>query len=155
MTTTTLPVTLPRSASLFDTAKTFFALSSAIRVNTIVYAIKQIPLIKKLLPTALYASQGLKTFAQVLAVISEPIRIFGTKLLYYGLVAFAALTHGLVFHDRFDGVATPAALLCFLFADAVRRTFRFLFVHRSWCASPGHHHHAHGGKSHHDRAISV
>lgn len=114
MTTTTLPVASPRSASLFDTAKTFFALSSAIRVNTIIYAIKQIPLIKKLLPTALYASQGLKTFAQVLAVISEPVRIFGTKLLYYGLVAFAALTHGLVFHDRFDEVATPAALLCFL-----------------------------------------
>ncbi|MCI1983170.1 MAG: hypothetical protein LKJ47_00135 [Bifidobacteriaceae bacterium] len=103
-----------RAASLFDTAKTFFALSSAIRVNTIIYAIKQIPLIKRLLPSTLYASHGVKTLARILAVISEPIRIFGTKLLYYGFLAFAALVHGIVFDSRFDEVSAPSALLCFL-----------------------------------------
>jgi hypothetical protein len=103
-----------RSASYFDTAKTYFALSSAVRVNSIIYAIKQIPLIKKLLPATLYGSHGLKTFARVLAVISEPTRIFGTKLLYYAFIAFAALEHGLTFHGKFDEVSAPSALLCFL-----------------------------------------
>ena len=44
------------------TLRLSFSLQNAYRVNTILYAIKQIPLLKRLLPDSLYACAGLKIF---------------------------------------------------------------------------------------------
>lgn len=52
-----------------------FSLKNTYRVNAILYAIKQIPLIGKLLPDSLYSVQGLKIFANVLAGIWEVLTI--------------------------------------------------------------------------------
>ena len=46
-----------------------FSLRNTCRVNGILYALKQIPLLGRLLPGTLYGSGGLKIFAAVLAVI--------------------------------------------------------------------------------------
>lgn len=53
------------------TLKISFSLRNTYRVNGILYALKQIPLIKKLLPDVLYQIRGLKIFANVLSVLWE------------------------------------------------------------------------------------
>lgn len=72
-----------------------FSLKNTYRVNTILYAIKQIPLIKKLLPDKLYSVSGLKIFANILSVIWEIAGMFLGKLLYLlFMVAGAASLYG-------------------------------------------------------------
>ena len=64
------------------TLKIAFRLKNTYRVNSIIYALKQIPLIKRILPGTLYQSKGLKLFAQIIAVIMEIGMIFFTKAAY-------------------------------------------------------------------------
>ena len=56
---------------MIRTFRISFSLKNTYRVNTILYSIKQIPLVKKLLPESLYKSRGLKIFANVLAALWE------------------------------------------------------------------------------------
>lgn len=60
-----------------------FSLKNTYRVNNIIYAFKQIPIIKKILPQTLYRSRGLKMFGNVLAILWEIGTIFVGKLLYF------------------------------------------------------------------------
>lgn len=60
-----------------------FSLRNTYQVNSILYAIKQIPLVKRLLPAALYRSRGLKIFANVLSILWEIISTFVGKALYF------------------------------------------------------------------------
>lgn len=64
------------------TLKISFALKNTYRVNSILYSLKQIPLIKKLLPDALYQARGLKVFANVLSILWEIASLFLGKFLY-------------------------------------------------------------------------
>ena len=48
------------------TLKLSFSLKNTYRVNSILYSLMQIPLIKKLLPDRLYQVRGLKIFANFL-----------------------------------------------------------------------------------------
>ncbi len=74
-----------------------FALKNTYRVNSILYALKQIPLIKRLLPGTLYRVRGLKVFANVLSVIWEFVSVFLGKLIYFAvMVAGAAALYGAV-----------------------------------------------------------
>lgn len=68
---------------MYKTLRISFSLKNTYRVNSILYAIKQIPLIKKVLPDALYGVRGLKIFANMISVIWEIITIFIGKLLYF------------------------------------------------------------------------
>ena len=65
-----------------------FRLKNTYRVNSILHAFRQIPLIKKLFPPTVYSMSGFKTFACVLSIIWEIISIFMFKLVYflYGLI---------------------------------------------------------------------
>lgn len=66
--------------------KTFriaFSLKNTYRVNGILYGLKQIPLIKKLLPESLYRVRGLKIFACILAGIWEVLMAFLGKFLFF------------------------------------------------------------------------
>ena len=59
--------------------KTFwiaFKLKITYRVNTIIYSLKQLPLIKRILPASLYASNILKRIAYVISMLWEIIEIF-------------------------------------------------------------------------------
>lgn len=67
---------------MIRTLRISFALRNTYRVNSILYALKQIPLIKKLLPDRMYQVHGLKVFANVIAAIWELISAFAGKFLY-------------------------------------------------------------------------
>ena len=58
------------------TLRQSFSLKNTYRVNAILYSLKQIPLLKRILPGTLYRVKGLKIFASVLAAIWEIISIF-------------------------------------------------------------------------------
>lgn len=68
---------------MLKTLRLSFSLRNTYRVNGILYSLKQIPLLKKILPQSLYKVRGLKIFANVLSVIWEVISIFIGKLLYF------------------------------------------------------------------------
>ena len=65
-----------------------FALKNTYRVNSILYSLKQIPLVKRILPESLYTSGGLKIFAGILAGLWEIISAFGGKFLYLLIMVF-------------------------------------------------------------------
>lgn len=68
---------------MYKTLRISFSLKNTYRVNAILFALKQIPLIKKLLPDALYGVRGLKIFANILSVIWEILTFFLGKFLYF------------------------------------------------------------------------
>ncbi|MEG1067394.1 MAG: hypothetical protein RSD90_01990 [Anaerovoracaceae bacterium] len=67
---------------MFETFKKAFALKNTYRANTIIFSLKQIPFIGKLLPNAMYKSQGLKLFAMIISVIFEFLTVFFNKPFY-------------------------------------------------------------------------
>ena len=73
---------------MIKTFRISFSLKNTYRVNTILYSIKQIPVVKKLLPESLYKSRGLKIFANILAGLWELISTFLGKYLYLLLMVF-------------------------------------------------------------------
>lgn len=75
---------------MLKTLKISFSLKNTYRVNSILFSLKQIPLLKKLLPETLYQVRGLKTFANVLSVLWEIISVFLGKLLYLLLMVGGA-----------------------------------------------------------------
>lgn len=80
---------------MIKTLKISFSLKNAYRVNGILYSLKQIPLVGKLLPEALYGVRGLKVFANILSVLWEIVSIFLGKFLYLLLmVAWAGTLYG-------------------------------------------------------------
>lgn len=68
------------------TLRISYALEHTYRVNSILYALRQIPLLRRILPERLYQVQGLKRFAQVLAGIWEVLLVFLGKFLYFYLM---------------------------------------------------------------------
>ncbi len=68
---------------MFKTLCLSFSLKNTYRVNSILFSLKQIPLLKKILPEKLYQVHGLKIFANILSVIWELISVFGGKLIYF------------------------------------------------------------------------
>lgn len=76
------------------TLRISFALNSTYSVNSILYGLKQIPVIKKLIPESLYGNEGLKVFVSVIAVIWEIFKAFSGKFIYiFGMVFFPALLY--------------------------------------------------------------
>lgn len=68
-----------------------FRLKITYRTNSILYALKSTPLVKRILPDSLYSNQGLKLFAMAVAALMELGTVFLGKALYLGLMVFAAL----------------------------------------------------------------
>ena len=65
------------------TLRISFALKNTYRVNGILFSLKQIPFLKRLLPAALYQVKGLKIFANILSVLWEIASAFLGKFLYF------------------------------------------------------------------------
>lgn len=59
-----------------------FKLRNTYRVNSIIYSIKQLPLIRKILPDSLYKNIGLKTLGNIISIIIEICNIFLGKFIY-------------------------------------------------------------------------
>ncbi len=72
--------------------KTFrhaYRLRMAYKTNSVIFALKSLPLIRRLLPSSLYAASGLKTFALVLSIIWEILTVFSGKLIYLSAMVLA------------------------------------------------------------------
>lgn len=61
---------------MLKTLRISFALKNTYRVNGILHSLKQIPLLKRVLPDRLYQVRGLKIFANILSVLWEIVSIF-------------------------------------------------------------------------------
>ena len=68
------------------TLKIAFSLKNTYRVNTILYSLKQIPLLKRILPQELYRDPDIKIFANIVSGIWEFIKAFLGKFLYFLLM---------------------------------------------------------------------
>ncbi len=77
---------------MFKTFILSFKLRNTYKVNTIIYAIKQLPIIRKILPNSLYQNRGIKIFANIISAILEIISIFIWKLVYILLMLVAPLS---------------------------------------------------------------
>ena len=73
---------------MIKTLKISFSLKMTYCMNSILYALKQIPLIKRLLPGSLYGAEGLKAVITILALIWEVISAFLGKFVYLLLMVF-------------------------------------------------------------------
>lgn len=75
---------------MLKTLSLSFALRNTYRVNCILYSIRQIPLIKRIIPAAVYQMQGFKIFANLLSVIWEILTVFLGKVLYFLIMIVGA-----------------------------------------------------------------
>ena len=75
---------------MYKTLRISFLLKNTYRVNTILYSLKQVPILKKLLPNTLYQMEGLKVFANVISILWEVISMFLGKLIYFLLMILGA-----------------------------------------------------------------
>ena len=81
---------------MIKTLRISFSLRNTYRVNSILYSIRQIPLIKNIFPETIYRMQGFKVLANVLSVFGEIISAFLGKILYFLLMIMgASLLYGL------------------------------------------------------------
>ena len=69
-----------------------FRLKNTYKANSIIYSIKGLPILNKILPDRLYKSGGLKVFANIVSVSWEIIGTFLGKFLYVLLMLFLMAT---------------------------------------------------------------
>lgn len=67
---------------------TSFKLKNTYRVNSIIYSIKQIPVINRCLPNSLYKNRFLKILGNIISTLIEVFSIFLGKFLYIWLLIF-------------------------------------------------------------------
>lgn len=70
------------------TLRISFLLRNAYNVNTVLYGLKQITIIKKLIPPTIYGEDGLKIFINVIAAFYEVVKAFAGKLFYIAIMVF-------------------------------------------------------------------
>lgn len=111
-----------------------FRLRNAYKTNTIIWILKGIPLVNKLLPETLYASRGLKTFANVISVIWELLGAFVGKAIYLSLIwtqlavmsapSYNSFAHVLIFATIIGGIANTQIF------NPVKDKFYAIFIMR-------------------------
>lgn len=68
---------------MYQTLRLSFSLKNTYRVNGLLFSLKQVPILKRLLPAAIYQIRGLKIFANILSVLWEIVSAFLGKFLYF------------------------------------------------------------------------
>lgn len=68
---------------MLNTLRTSWSIQATYRVNSILYGLKQVPGLKRLLPERIYQMRGLKIFAMVLSLIWGFLCLFGGKAVYF------------------------------------------------------------------------
>ena len=76
--------------SIWKTLRITFSLRNTYRVNSILHALKQIPLVGRVLPETLYQERGLKILANVISALWEVTAALLGKGLYF-LILLAAV----------------------------------------------------------------
>lgn len=77
---------------MLKTFITSFKLQNTYRTNSIIYSIKQLPIIRKILSNSLYKNRGLKIFANIISILWEIISVFIGKIIYIVAMIFMALS---------------------------------------------------------------
>ncbi len=77
---------------MLKTFITSFKLQNTYRTNSIIYSLKQLPLIKRILPNSLYQNRGLKIFAGIISILLEIINVFIGKIIYITAMIFMVLS---------------------------------------------------------------
>lgn len=67
-----------------------YALKNTYRVNGIIYSVKQIPLLKKILPDTLYRITWIKVLATIISLLWELVSAFAGKYIYLFMLSNAA-----------------------------------------------------------------
>ncbi len=65
-----------------------FRLRNAYKANGVIYYLRQIPLVKKLIPAGAYGSRGIKYFANFISILLEIANTFVWKLAYIAIIYF-------------------------------------------------------------------
>lgn len=100
---------------------TSFQLKNAYRVNSVIYSINQLPLIKKILPKQLYKSAALKIIGNIISSLIEVIETFLGKALYVVLcIFFMCKSYQTPINNTFLHI-----FLFLTFAGAVLNTYMF------------------------------
>ena len=76
---------------MFNTFLISFKLKITYKTNTVIYSLKQIPIIKKILPSSLYQNEGLKIIGGFISLFLEFVKTFLGKFLYLLLMVYAPL----------------------------------------------------------------
>lgn len=63
-----------------------FRLRTAYKANGLIYYLRQLPLIKKLIPAGAYGSRGIKIFANIVSIFLEIFNTFVWKLMYVAII---------------------------------------------------------------------
>ena len=82
------------------TLRISFSLKNTYKVNSILYSLKQMPLLKRVLPERIYSVRGLKIFANIVWIIWEIASAFLGKLIYFAAMIAGA---GTLYPDGLDG----------------------------------------------------
>ena len=77
---------------MLKTFITSFKLQNTYRTNSIIYSIKQLPIIRKILPNSLYQNKGLKIFANIISILWEIVSIFIGKIIYIAAMIFGTMS---------------------------------------------------------------
>lgn len=98
-----------------NTLRISFSLKNTYRVNSILYSVKQLPVLKKILPDSLYRMRGFKIAGNVLSYIWEVVSGCFCKALYFmfllGCSAMLASTERLSFNQTFINLYLFLALV--------------------------------------------
>jgi len=78
---------------MIETFLMSFRLKNAYQTNGIIYSLKSIPVINRLLPVSLYRSPGLKIFANFVSILWEISSMFLGKMLYLFIIIFLLKDH--------------------------------------------------------------
>lgn len=95
-----------------------FRLRTAYKANGFLYSLKQIPLVKRLLPDSLYSKRWLKVLANVISVLIEIGSVFLGKFLYIALMIFGA-TAVIAGEGAAPGSTADGFLHSFLFLSVI------------------------------------
>ncbi len=109
---------------MLKTFRLSFALKNTYRVNSILYAVKQIPLLGRVIPGGVYQIRGFKIFANVISALWEAVSAFLGKYLYFLFMISGAM--GLLgLSGGGDGSAFLHVLLFLSLAGMVLNTYMF------------------------------
>ncbi len=113
-----------------QTLRISFSLKNTYRVNSILYAIKQIPILRKILPDALYRMIGFKIAGHIMAYMWEVISAIFGKALYFGCLVGATFFIGESNHTASFGEIFLHLFLFGTFIGTMSNTY-MLSTHRT------------------------
>ena len=107
---------------MFKAFRISYSLKNTYRVNGILYSLKQIPLLKQILPDSLYRIRGLKIFANVISAVWEIISAFGGKIIYM-LSMVSGI--GVLYKNAPEQLVFLHILFCLTLIGAYMNTYMF------------------------------